>query len=368
MREQGTFLSLLALLVLVFLSDCGTFTAKLKNGCSIAVQTVCSSSAPLIANTSTGPCASAVTIVVASAGTCSPGPSSASSTEYIALGDSLTVGMGTSACPPLICLPATSPTSAGIANPAPTTPANGGYAQTFAVQLARARAPSAFTFDALGVTDALTGDAPLPEYSGDILTNPAQVPALPSIIAARAHGGKPKLLITLWIGSNDTIDATGTMQCLASGQKPTGGGLPEILPCGASGTTLAGPSGDVRQGSFYTGYKAVLTKIAALAPDAFIAINLADLSRIPLSALASASTQALQAQNAVTADAAIQAALADVNVPNEALLDIYKYFAANPQYYATTYFSSDGFHLNDKGYAIIEQQLYATYTSAFPNF
>jgi lysophospholipase L1-like esterase len=352
MRKQGKVLALFALLALAVLNDCGTFTATLNNGC----RTACPSSAP---------CVSATQIVTTTVGSCSP---SASPAEYIALGDSVTVGMGSTACPPIICLPATSPTYAGISNPAPTTPANGGYAQTFAVQLARARAPTAFTFDALGVSDALTGDAPLPEYNGDILTNPAQVPALASIIANRAQGGKNKLLITLWIGSNDALDATGTMQCLASGQTPTGGGIALLQPCGASGTTLADSSGNVRKGSFYAGYKAVLTKIAAIAPDAFIVINVADLSRLPLFATASASIQALQAQNAVTADAAIQAALADVNVPNEAFLDIYQYFAANPQYYAPTYFASDGFHPNDEGYAIIEQKLYATYTAAFPNF
>jgi phospholipase/lecithinase/hemolysin len=312
-----------------------------------------------------------------SAGWCLPSsstPSAAPSSlpsgpaEYIALGDSLTVGIGTIACPPIVCTPVTTPTNAGISNPSATTPANGGYAQTFAVQLARTRAPVAFTFDALGVINALTGGAPLPEVAGDILTNPAQVPALPSIIAARAQGSKVKVLITLWIGSNDIMDATGTMLCQASGQQPTGGGLPEINSCGASGTTLAGSGGDVRQGSFYAGYKAVLTKIATIAPDAFIVIGVGDLSRVPLFVNGSASTQAMVAQNSVTGNAAIQAALADVHVPNVVFFDLYKYFAANPQYYASTYFSSDGFHPNDQGYAIIEQQLLSTYAAAFPGF
>ena len=264
-----------------------------------------------------------------------------------------------------MCLPLTLPASAGISNPAPTTAANGGYAQTFAVQLARARAPTAFTFDALGVVDALTGDAPLSELQGDILTNPAQVPALPAIVASRANGGKNKLLVTLWIGSVDVLDAVGTIQCKATGQQPTGGGV-ALNPCNASGTTLAGASGDVRQGSFYAGYKAVLGRIAAQAPDAFIVMGIADLSRVPMYAGGSSSMQTLLAQGSVTVNAAIQAALTDVPIPHETFVDTYKYFAANPQYYGSAYYSSDGFHPNDQGYAIIMQQLSSAYTTAFP--
>ncbi|HEV3155862.1 MAG TPA: GDSL-type esterase/lipase family protein [Candidatus Baltobacteraceae bacterium] len=284
--------------------------------------------------------------------------------EYVALGDSTTVGIGTSVCgllPSATC--PTSPTHAGISNLQPTVPVNGGYAQTFAAELARRHAPISFTFDALGVSGALTGDAPLPEspLSGDLLTNPAQVPALPQI-AAQAQRNGAKLLVTLFSGNNDVLDAAALALCTASGHTPTGGGATTANPCGSSATTLTGPDGKtVRLGSFYQGYRAVLNAIAATSPERLLVIGIPDLSRVPLYATAPTTQKGLLAQGSLDANAAIQAALTDAHIPNSAFVDVYAYLAAHPQFYASTYYAGDGFHPNDKGYAVLEEFLESRY-------
>jgi len=284
-------------------------------------------------------------------------------TFYVALGDSTTVGIGTTVCgllPSATC--PTSPTQAGISNPAPTTPANGGYAQTFAVQLAREFAPGSFTFDALGVSGALTGDAPLKEspYSGDLLANPAQIPALPQI-AAPARQNNANLLVTLFVGSNDVLDAAALELCTAAGGTPTGGGATATNLCGSSGTTLWGTDGNIRSGSFYKGYRAVLNAIGSTSPAELLVIGIPDLSRLPLYASASTTQKALLALDSLTANVVIEAAMIDARIRNASFVDLYAYLAAHPGYYASSYYAADGFHPNDKGYAVLEAFLGSQY-------
>lgn len=249
-----------------------------------------------------------------------------------------------------------------MSNPSPKTPANGGYAQTFAVDLASDPQVSSFTFHALGVSGALTGGEPLPEnpHTGDMLTNPAQVPALAQI-AAQAHANGGKLLVTIFAGNNDVLDAAALALCMASGKIPTGGGATQANPCGSSGTTLAGANTDVRSGSFYKGYSAVLKAVAAISPDELIVIGLPDLSRVPQYAAANAAEKSLLAQGSLTANVAILTALLDAKIPNSKFVDTYAYLFLHPQFYGAAYYAADGFHPNDKGYGVLEDRVERQY-------
>jgi GDSL-like Lipase/Acylhydrolase family len=245
--------------------------------------------------------------------------------EYVAAGASYTYGTGA---------------TGGGSNPStwvstsPSSLLNNGYAQTFAIQLATQRAPATLQYDQLAAPGAsssgLTG----------ILANF-------STIAAAAHARGAKLLVTVAdVGSND----------ITSNEGPT------------PGQPFIGAGGDVRQGQFYQRYLAALQTIASGAPDGVIGIGTIDMSKVPANVGIDPTVKAAMSQNAQYVNTGIQDALADSHISHTAFADLFAYYAANSQSYASSNFSGDGVHPNDQGYAIMEQVLVSTYTTAFPGF
>ena len=283
---------------------------------------------------------------------------------YIALGDSLTAGWGSSLCGPPATLAAvcvTSPTQAGVAS----------NLTDYSALVAQSFNPthSKVNYIPLGVGGANTGGAPLREnpQSGDVLTNPAQIPALAGLVnSARSGGGK--VFVSLLIGPNDVTDAVTTAQCLGDGGSPVGfGGATPIAQCMASGTSLSDASGNVQNGSFYRGYLAVLNAIAATNPDAVLVIGLPDASKTPRFTGAPAST--IGAVNAFVqqANAAVRLALSASALGSKATyFDSYAAGVANPLLYSSQFFSADGYHPNDIGYGNLASSIIPQIQTAYP--
>jgi lysophospholipase L1-like esterase len=285
----------------------------------------------------------------------------------VALGDDFTVGLGTQFCGLSLTGPcATSPTSPGV------TPATNptGWSQRFSGDLSLPiYAPSGSVI--LGVTGALTGDAPLPESSsGDVLSNNAQFAAIKTL-TTNIRANNIRMIVILQSGINDVFDAYYTALCTGTGGTPVGGGgATQTNPCTASGTTLADNSGNVRNGTLYKAFSTMLTNLNALvggAPEATMIVGVPDVGSLPYSVANFTSAQ----RSALTADSqlanqAMQDAIADSANPTKvAYVDWFDYFASNPQYYTTTYYASDLFHMNDQGYGVLAAFIFQTFSNTF---
>lgn len=288
--------------------------------------------------------------------------------EYIAFGDDLTVGIGSSYCGANL---ATTPcqTSAAFAGvPVSTNPT--GWTQSFAQYLNLPRYQP-FTFVPLGVTGALSGSAPLPEAQGDVQTNSSQMGSLVTVVSA-ARAANLQILISLQSGINDVMDKFYSDQCRATGGTPRGGGNATLAnPCTASNTVIADAGGNPRGGTLYSAYRSMISNMAGLAggpPEAILIVGVPDVGQLPAFANYTAAQRAALSTHSVNANLAIQDAIADSSIAgNIGFVHWYAYLQANPQYYATPYFSADLFHPNDAGYAalkaLVQQKLLATFPS-----
>jgi len=290
--------------------------------------------------------------------------------DEVAFGDDFTVGMGTIYCGVSFssgpCQ--TSPTAPGV------TPAINptGWAQRFSGAVTLPKwAPAASII--LGVNGALTGDAPKPEgYGGDLLGNSQQFGEL-TALATSVRSTNIKMLVLIQSGINDVYDAYYSALCTSNGGTVTGGGsATQASPCTASGTTLADSSNNVRNGTLYSAYSSMLSKLNALtggAPEATLIVGVPNIGAMPYAiANFTSSQRATLTADSQLANQAIQAAIADATDKAVAYVDWYDYFAANPQYYTTNYYASDLFHLNDQGYAALETLVFQTFTTSFPSF
>lgn len=257
----------------------------------------------------------------------------------IALGDSLTVGIGTNACRGA-CVTGPARTGSGLEIP--------GALQD--VGNAMLAAGARLTFVPLGVTGANSGSAPLREdpKAGDILTNKGQLPAFGAAVdAARARGDR--IVVTLWTGGNDVFDAFYSAECAATGGRVVGasGGT---LPCASAGTTLTGPLGDVQSSTFYRGYLRDVRAIAVAKPDLLIAMNVEDVSRLPNSLVFPESERQRLARDVALANESIASALRDSTFGDAVLVDLAGYAAARPELFGAPYVSVDGVHPSERGY------------------
>ena len=286
----------------------------------------------------------------------------------IALGDDAVAAIGSSAC--------------GIGTtPCPTTtsaPGTGlslsskivvnGYVQIFARSLALAHSSQTFAFAGLGVRAALTGSAPLAEASasGDFLNNPDQLPSVPGAISS-AVSRTNAVVIVVNGGINDVLDAYESALCrTGGGTVGGGGGATFAAPCTASGTTLADAGGNVRNGSLYTAYRAILAAVKTAAPDAAVVLGIPDVGSFPAYAGATAAVRASLTADSQLANAALAAALADVAPPNTLSLSLTD--AAGTALFSTPANFADGFHLNDTGYGQLGATLGASFAARFVNF
>lgn len=296
-----------------------------------------------------------------------PTQSSRAGVDTLAYGDDFIVGIGTSSCgaPPSIASGCdTSPTSPGVAtniNPQ-------GWAQTLGGYIASVPRWQPAGYIGIGVTYALTGDAPSPESgAGDVLKNGAQFANL-STLAQQVRANNIKMLVLIQSGINDTLDAFYTQQCIGGGGTVVGGGFPTIAaPCTASGTTLA-PGGNPRNSTLYAAYTTMLADLNALAggpPEGTLIVGVPNLGQFPwcVANLSPAQCAALTT-DAQQANTAIVDAIADAADKQVAFADWYAYFNSNPAYYTTAYFSSDLFHLDNQGYAVLEQLVQQTLLNA----
>jgi len=299
----------------------------------------------------------------------SPIPTSSfrSGLTYIAFGDDLTVGIGSSYCGVnLATTPCqTSPTVGGVA--VSTNPT--GWAQLLAQYLTLPKYQPA-SFAAAGVTSALSGSAPLPEAQGDIQANSSQMGALVGLVGT-ARASNIQVLITIQGDINDVLDAFYSAQCTASGGTPKGGGNASLAsPCTASGTTLTDVTGNARGGTFYNAYRSMIANMAALAggaPEAVLIVGAPDVGQIPAFATFTAAQRAALTADSTNANNAILDAIADSSIANNiAFVNWFAYNQTNPQYYATPYYSSDLFHLSDAGYAVLEAFVQSRLLAAFP--
>lgn len=296
-----------------------------------------------------------------------PTQSSRAGVDVLAFGDDFIVGIGTSSCgaPPSIASGcSTLPTSPGVAtniNPQ-------GWAQTLAGYIASNPRWQPFGYVGLGVTGALTGDAPSPESSaGDVLKNGAQFANL-STLAQQVRANNIKMLVLIQSGINDTLDAFYTQQCIGGGGTVVGGGGATIAsPCTASGTTLA-PGGNPRSSTLYAAYTTMLANLNALAggpPEATLIVGVPNLGQFPWCvANLTAGQCASLTTDAQQANTAIQDAIADAADKQVAFADWYTYFNSNPSYYTTAYYASDLLHLSNQGNAVLEQLVQQTMLNA----
>ncbi|GEM_PF-1683551 len=306
-----------------------------------------------------------------SSGTSSPTPiptqSSRAGVDTLAFGDDFIVGIGTSSCgaPPSIASGcSTSPGTPGVG----TAVNPQGWAQSLAGYIAATPRWQPAGYIGVGVTGALSGDAPKPEGpGGDLLSNSGQFGNL-SNLAQTVRANNIKMLVLIQSGINDTLDAFYTQQCISGGGTVTGGGGADIAsPCTASGTTLA-PGGNPRSGTLYAAFSTMLSDLNALAggaPEATLIVGVPNLGQFPwcIANLTAAECSALTA-DAQQANAAIQDAIADAADKNVAFADWYAYFNSNPSYYTTAYYASDLLHLNNQGNAVLETLVQQTMLSA----
>ncbi len=290
--------------------------------------------------------------------------------DEVAFGDDFTVGIGTSFCGvsfssgPCQTSPTLSGVSAGV-NPT-------GWAQRFAGALVIPKyAPTASLI--LGVSGALTGDAPKPEgFGGDVLSNSAQFAEI-TPLTTNIRANNIRMLVIIQSGINDVFDAYYSALCVANGGTVTGGGsATQSAPCTASGTMLADSSNNVRNGTLYSAFRSMLANLNGLtggAPEGTLIVGVPDVGSLPYSVANFTSSQrATLTADSQLANQAMQAAIADATDKAVAYVDWYDFFAANPQYYTTNYYASDLLHLNDQGYAALEGLVFSTFTTAFPNF
>lgn len=298
-----------------------------------------------------------------------PTQSSRGGGDEVAFGDDFTVGIGTSFCGISLSGPcATSPTSAGVTPGINPT----GWAQRFSGALNLPKyAPSASII--LGVSGALSGDAPKPEgFGGDLLSNTAQFGDLTNLTTS-IRSNNIRMIVLVQSGINDVFDAYYSALCVSTGGTVTGGGsATQSAPCTASGTTLADSSNNVRNGTLYTAFQSMLANLNKLtggAPEATLIVGVPDVGSLPYSvANFSSSQRATLTADSQLANQAMQAAIADATDKAVAYVDWYDFFAANPQYYTTNYYASDLLHLNDQGYAALEGLVFSTFTAQFPTF
>lgn len=299
-----------------------------------------------------------------------PTQSARGGSDEVAFGDDFTVGMGTSFCGVSFssgnCQ--TQPTYPGVTTAVNPT----GWSQRFAGALSLPRyAPSGSLI--LGVSGALSGDAPEPEgYGGDVLGNSSQFADL-KVITTNIRANNIRMIVIVQSGINDVFDAYYSALCVGNGGTVSGGGsATQSAPCTASGTTLADSSNNVRNGTLYKAFSTMLTNLNALAggaPEATLIVGVPDIGKLPYSiANFNASQRATLTSDSQLANAAMQAAIADATDKAVTYVDWFDYFASNPQYYTTTYYASDLFHLNDQGYSILEGLVFSSFTAAFPTF
>jgi len=301
-----------------------------------------------------------------------PTSSIRSGADEVAYGDDFTVGIGTQFCglsPSGPC--ATSQSVPGVSvfvNPT-------GWSQRFggALQNNPRWAPSASVIQ--GVYGALSGDAPKPEGSGgDLLSNSGQFGNLKTLVT-NIRSNNIRMIVVVQSGINDVFDAFYSALCVSNGGTVTGGGNATLAaPCTASGTTLEDSSNNVRNGTLYNAFRTMLANLDQLAggpPEVTIVVGVPDVGSLPYSIVNfSAGQRATLTADSQLANTAMQDAIADQLATNGkvAFADWYGYFAANPQYYTTTYYASDLLHLNDQGYAALETLVFQTFTTGFPTF
>ncbi len=298
-----------------------------------------------------------------------PTQSARGGADEVAFGDDFTVGIGTSFCGISLSGPcSTSPTAAGVTPGINPT----GWSQRFSGALSLPRyAPSASII--LGVSGALSGEAPKPEgFGGDVLANSTQFADLTSLTTS-IRSNNIRMIVIVQSGINDVFDAYYSALCVTNGGTVTGGGsATQSAPCTASGTTLADSSNNVRNGTLYSAFHTMLSNLSALTggpPEVTLIVGVPDVGSLPYSIANFTSGQrATLTADSQLANQAMQAAIADATDKAVAYVDWYNYFAANPQYYTTNYYASDLFHLNDQGYAVLEGLVFSTFTTAFPTF
>ena len=300
-----------------------------------------------------------------------PTSSNRAGMELIVFGDDFTVGLGTQFCGTSFTGPCeTTPASPGV--PVGNNPT--GWAQRLAGYLGTFPRYGPFAVADLGVSGALTGDAPITKEGagGDILGNHGQFGSLTSI-AQVPRSQNIKMLVIIQSGINDVFDAFYSASCVANGGTLVGGGGATLAaPCTASGTTVADSGGNPRNGTLYNAYKTMLADLNNLAggpPEATLVIGVPDVGSLPYSvANFSGSQRATLTADSQLANQAMQDAIADATDKAVAYVDWYGYFAANPQYYTTAYYASDVFHLNDQGYAALETLVQQAFATDFPSF
>ena len=304
--------------------------------------------------------------VIASA-TPTPAPPKSGIT-MLALGDDGIVATGSTVC-------GTGATPCASTTSAPGTPLTlasnvpvNGFAQIFGRSLALSHSSQTFFFAGLGVRGGLTGNAPLPEASasGDVVANVGQLPSIPGAVSG-AVSRNNLVVILVSSGINDVLDAYESASCKSGGGTPTGGGNATFAaPCTASGTTLADAGGNVRAGTLYLGYRAILSALKTAAPDAAVVVGVPDVGSFPAYATASSAVRSALSADSQQANAGLAAALADVAPTSTLSLSLTDSVGtalfSNPANFA------DGFHLNDTGYSQLAGTLGAHFAARFVNF
>jgi hypothetical protein len=298
-----------------------------------------------------------------------PTQSARGGADEVAYGDDFTVGIGTSFCGTVLAGTCnTTPSAAGVSAAVNPT----GWAQRFSGALNLPRySPSGSIV--LGVSGALTGDAPLPEgFGGDVLSNSDQFADVKTL-TANIRSNNIRMIVVIQSGINDVFDSYYTALCVSNGGTPAGGGAAtQSSPCTASGTVLADSSNNVRNGTLYKAYSTMLANLNVLtggAPEAALIVGVPNIGLLPYSvANFSVSARATLTSDSQLANQAMQAAIADATDKNVFYVDWYDYFAANPQYYTTNYYASDLFHLNDQGYAVLESLIFSSFQTDYPSF
>ena len=286
----------------------------------------------------------------------------------LALGDdgivaigSLVCGTGATPCPSTTSAPGT-PLTLGS-----NTPVNG-FAQIFGRSLALSHSSQAFFFAGLGVRAALTGTAPLPEAgsSGDVVANVDQLPSVPGAVSGAVSRNNLSVILVS-SGINDVLDAYESASCKSGGGTLTGGGNATFAaPCTASGTTLADAGGNVRAGTLYFAYRAILSAVKAAAPDAAVVVGVPDVGSFPAYATASSAVRSALSADSQQVNSVLAAALADVAPTNTLSLSLTD--SAGTALFGNPANFADGFHLNDTGYSQLAGTLGAHFAARFVNF
>ncbi len=286
----------------------------------------------------------------------------------LALGDDGIVAIGSSACGTGATPCPTTASGPGTAlTLASNAPVNG-FAQIFGRSLALSHNSQTFLFGGLGVRGALTGSAPLPEASasGDVVVNLGQLPSVPGAVSG-AVSRNNAVVILVSSGINDVLDAYESASCKSGGGTPVGGGGATFaVPCTASGTTLADAAGNVRAGTLYLAYRAILGAVKSAAPDAAVVMEIPDVGSFPAYASAASTLRSALTADSLQANAALAAALADVAPANTLSVNVTD--AAGAALFANPANFSDGFHLNDTGYSQLAARLGSFFSARFVNF